>query len=363
MKHLHNFVALSACCFMALGGCKPSEPVEEQAPLRFVRTQLISTTAKSINTELPGVVAANQEAELSFRISGKIEKLLVKEGDAVSQGQLLAELDSSDIRIQLKSDQAQYDRALADFNRGKALVGKGTISQADYNQLESSLAGAEAALESTKQNLLYSTLEAPFSGVIAKRSIDNYEEVQAKEGILTLQDVSTIDIKIDIPESIMIRTDKTQTPDVVAIFDAIPNQTFPLTLKEVATQADRETNTYEVTMSMPRVEGFNILPGMSVTARATKKGSTNTNGTAQIYVPAHAILEDSTGRFAFVANLPKGENDTKGEKATVERRSVVTGALSSLGLEVISGLSQGDHLVIAGMSKMYDGLEVRLIQE
>ena len=341
-----------------LVGCSEQSVETEAEPvLRFVRTIDIAPTNQSQFTELPGVVAANRVAELSFRISGKVEQLLVREGDRVTEGQLLAALDDADIRIQLKADQAQYDRALADFKRGQALVGNGTISQADYNQLESSLAAAEAALDSTKQNLLYATLEAPFSGVIAKRSIDNFEEIQAKETVLVLQDVSTIDIKVDIPESIMIRTMKSQTPDVVAIFDAIPNKTFPLMLKEVATQADRESNTYEVTMSMPRVDGYNILPGMSVTARATRRSASNQGDESIIYVPAHAVLEDSQGRYAFVARL-------SGEGAgMVERRSVVTGSLNSLGLEVVSGLNQGEKLVVAGMSKMYDGLEVRINKE
>lgn len=344
---LFSALILSAC----------SEPAVETEPrqvVRFVKTMTVSSSAPFQSTELPGVVAANREAELSFRISGKVEDLLVKEGDRVVEGQLLAGLDDADIRIQLRSDQAQYDKALADFRRGQALVGKGTISQSEYNRLESSYAAAEAALDGTKQNLLYSTLEAPFSGIIAKRYIDNFEEIQAKQTILVLQDVSTIDIKLNVPERIMIRTANNNVPDVVAIFDAIPNQTFPLVFKEAALQADTETNTYEVTMSMSKVEGYNILPGMSVTARATRKIDAVSNRSTSMYVPTQAVLEDSKGRYTFVA-IPTQDN-----RGTIQRRDIVTGKLSSLGLEIVSGLEEGEELVVAGMSKMYDGLEVRI---
>jgi RND family efflux transporter MFP subunit len=339
---------------LVLSGCsQPESETDTQPTLRYVRTLEVQPASQHRFTELPGVVAANRAAELSFRIAGKVEQLLVKEGDKVNEGQLLAALDDADIRIQLKADQALYDRALADFRRGQALVGNGTISQADYNELESTLAAAEAALESTKQNLLYATLEAPFDGVIAKRNIDNFEEVQAKQAVLVLQDVSTIDIKVDIPESIMIRTMRTQAPDVEAIFDAIPDKSFALTLKEVATQADVESNTYEVTMSMPRVEGYNILPGMSVTARATRTMNGNGVTDSEIFIPAHAVLEDAKGRYAYVVT------EQQNNLGIVKRRDVVTGTLSSLGLEIVSGLQRGENLVVAGMSKMYDGLEVR----
>jgi len=355
---MKKLILLCIASFIFLAGCAEQQEAQQQeSPLRYVRTIEVNDGGNRLFRELPGVVAANREAELSFRISGKVINLAVKEGDSVAEGQLLAALDDADIKIQLKSAQAAFNRAQADFNRGQALVGNGTISQAEYNQLESALAAAEATLDSTKQNLLYSTLEAPFSGIIAKRNIENFEEVQAKQSIFVLQDVSSVDIKVDIPESIMILTNEETRPDVVAIFDAIPNKTFPLTMKEIATQADLETNTYEVTMTMPRVEGYNILPGMSVTARATQQIGQGNTASSTIFVPAHAILEDTEGRYAFVATeLDNG-------KAKVQRRQVVTGTLNSLGLEIVSGLQSGDKLVIAGMSKMYEGLEVRLMKE
>ncbi|MFC3094885.1 efflux RND transporter periplasmic adaptor subunit [Alteromonas sediminis] len=355
---MRQLILLGMASFSVLLGCTEQvDQPSQEAPLRYVRTLEVNQAGNNLFRELPGVVAANREAELSFRIAGKVVELSVKEGDSVTKGQLLASLDDADINIQLKSAQAAFNKAQADFTRGQALVGNGTISQAEYNQLESALAAAEATLESTKQNILYTTLKAPFDGIIAKRNIDNFEEVQAKQSIFVLQDVSSIDIKVDIPESIMILTSEDTRPDVVAMFDAIPDKMFPLTMKEIATQADKETNTYEVTMSMPKVEGYNILPGMSVTARATQQVGQGNTASSSIFVPAHAVLEDTDGRYVFIARA------TTPGKANVERRSVVTGSLNSLGLEIVSGLETGERLIVAGMSKMYDGLEVRLVQE
>lgn len=343
---------------LLISACSDKAASENSSDIiRYVKTQQVKSAGDSVFRELPGVVAANQEAQLSFRIAGKIEQLLVKQGDQVSEGQLLAKLDETDIKIKLKSDKAVYERALSDFNRGKALIGQGTISQSQYSQLESDLASAEANYESTKQNLAYSSLTAPFSGTIARREIDNFEEVQAKQTVFILQDVSSIDVKIDLPESIMILVTEDKKPDVVAIFDAIPDRTFPVTFKEIATQADSETNTYEVTMSMPRVDGFNILPGMSVTARAKQKIGQGNQLTSTIFIPAHAVLEDNSSRYVFIAQPQQNG------LATVEKRTVVTGKLSSAGLEIVTGLNDSEHLIVAGMSKMFDGLQVRMQSE
>jgi RND family efflux transporter MFP subunit len=355
MPKLNLFAAI--LCSLILSACNPTadKPAAGSAP-RLVRVSEVGSAGQDVFRELPGVVAASQEAQLAFRISGTIKKLTVKQGDHVDAGQVLALLDDTDINIQLKNDNAQYERALADFNRGKALVKQGTISQSDYNRLQSQLAASKAALEASEQRLLYSSLTAPFKGRIGKRYVENFEEVQAKQTIYTLQDIASIDIKVDLPESLMILANINNLPEVTAMFDAIPDRQFPLTMKEIATQADAETKTYEITLSMPEIEGYNILPGMSVTVRANES-STNTQSANSIYVPAQAILEDNEGRYAFVATL------TQDNLAKVERRQVVTGNLSSAGLEIISGLNNGDKLIVAGMSKMYPDLVVRLEQE
>jgi RND family efflux transporter MFP subunit len=206
------------------------------------------------------------------------------------------------------------------------------------------------------QSVAYTKLKAPFAGRIAIRHVENFEEVQVKQAIVTLQDPSAITIRIDVPESVMIRVKEESDPEVYAVFTQIPDRQFPLTLKEASTQSDEQTKTFAVSFSMPAVDGFNILPGMSVTVRAKPEYS-STSGLEVIHVPAHAVLEDAQGRFVY---LVKPIGDGKGE---VEKRLVTVGELSTLGLAVISGLEVGDEVVTAGMSKMVPGLVVRLPSE
>jgi RND family efflux transporter MFP subunit len=345
-------ILLIAALSLLMACERPQDTAEPPLP-RLVRT--LSVTAQGDNTwhEFPGQVEAARKADLSFRVAGELKKLLVKEGDLVKQRQLLALLDDTDFRIQLDRSQAQYDKTESDFQRAEKLFDRRAISNADYDSLKAQWESARASLAAARQNVAYTKLKAPFAGRIAVRHVENYEEVQAKQAIVTLQDPKTIMIRIDVPESVMIRVRESSEPEVYAVFRQIPDRKFPLTLKEVSTQSDEQTKTFSVNFIMPAVEGFNLLPGMSVTVHARPE-SPAVDGQKVIHVPAHAVLEDESGRFVYLAKS-KGEG-----RGVVEKRLVSVGEMSTLGLAVINGLAEGDKVVTAGMSKMVPGLEVRL---
>jgi RND family efflux transporter MFP subunit len=202
----------------------------------------------------------------------------------------------------------------------------------------------------------YTNLKAPFAGRIAKRHVDNFEDVSAVQPIFTLQDMSSIHIKVNIPETLMILIKANDKPNVFAMFDSIPNQQFPLTLLEVATQADPGSKTFAVTFNMPRVASFNILPGMSVTVRGSQPIQAVTSYLGVI-VPAQAVIETNQGRFAFVVE------DIANQLGKVVRKTVTTGHITERGLQVLTGLEPGERLITAGMSKMSEGMTVRVSEE
>lgn len=334
-------------------GCGQSAEPPAKAQPRPVRTLLIDEPRDADWREFSGVVEAASKADLSFSVGGRLQQLLVKEGERVEQDQLLAQLDDRDLRIQRDSRQAEFNKADADLKRAEKLRETGSISRSDYDQLVVQRETASNTLAAAEQNVAYAQLHAPFAGRIALRHVENYEEVRANQPIFTLQDPSAIAIRIDIPESVMILSREGAQPEVYAIFSQFPERSFPLTVREVSTQADAQTNTYAVRFDMPKVADLNILPGMSVTVRGRPEEGLRTR-ILGVRVPAHAVLEDSSGRFAWVV---KRLGDQRG---VIEKRSVQIGELSDAGLMVTEGLQPGDELVTAGMSKMSQGLEVRL---
>lgn len=343
---------LMATLSLALVACgQPETPDNTETLLRPVKTLIISATNQNPWRELPGIVDASRKADLNFRISGKLESMLVSEGDLVTRGQLLARLDATDLDIQLRSRKAEYQQIHADYERSKALVDKGVISRSDFNKLQAQNVTAKSNLSAAQQNVNYTRLTAPFDGRIALRYVDNFEEVSPSQPIYSLQDPNSLAIKMAVPQSMIIRA-REEPPILTAEFEALPNERFPLTKSEISTQADPTTKTFEVTFSMPDVNGHNILPGMSVTVRGQRAPGADSKASAVMSIPAQAVLEDTEGRFVFV--VTPGEEG----RGTVQRQPVTTGELSGLGLQVLSGLKVGDQIVIAGMSKMRSGLEV-----
>ena len=335
-----------------LAGCNQKQATEDEI-LRPVRSIVVTNPETGWVKEFPGVIDAVQKADLSFRVSGKLQKILIKEGDHVVEGQQIAQLDQADYKVMLKDRQATYDVAKADYDRARKLVNTGAIARAELDNLKAKVSTASAQLEAAQLELDYTMLRAPFSGRVARRYVDNFEEVSAKQEIFSLQDTSSLLVEIELPESVLVRSKKQQSEyQFLARFSFIPEKTFPLTIREKSTQADEDTQTYTITFNMPAIEGYTVLPGMSVQVSVKQKSPKNDI----VLVPAYAVMEDKDGRFVYVVS---SEEEGVG---VINRRPVTTGRLSEDGMVITSGLNLGDRVVTAGMSQMSEGLRVQLQQ-
>ncbi|OUR63477.1 hypothetical protein A9Q73_09470 [Bermanella sp. 47_1433_sub80_T6] len=350
-------LSCASMAFLTLMACSKEEVANQvtEAPLKPVRTMTVSLGSVS-EKSFTGVVDAVKTAELGFRVSGELTSVKSKEGDFVEKGQVLATLDQTDFKIALDANQAEFDRASAEFKRAQSLITQGAISTADFEKLKAQKSNATAQLNSAKQNLKYTVLKAPFKGVIAKQYLSNFEKISSSMSFAIIQDISAFEVKINIPESVMIKLkrDEEDRP-VYAVFDGNQDKHYPLAFKEVSTRADEKTQTYAVKFVMDEPKDINLLPGMS--ARVYAELNIHDKSIKEIFVPAHSVLEDSQGRFVYVVN---DASETQGE---IERRAVVVGELNENGILILQGLDVGDRVVTAGMSKMSPGLMVRLMAE
>lgn len=335
-------------------GCTDSDNDVIETKPRLVQTQIINMNATNNYLEFPGEVSASQSSNLGFRISGKLAKLNALEGQEVEEGDVLAVLDDTDYAIQLQSRQADFDQANSQFKRGQQLLERKLLAQAEFEKLKAQSLSAQANLDAAKQNMNYTKLKAPFAGVISKKHVDNFEDINIMQPVYTLQDLSRLNIKVALPETVMIQSREDEKARVRALFDSLPGQEFPLEVTSVSTEADPGTKTFEVTLSMDRVEGVNILPGMSVSVRGTPPGAEEQ---VNIIVPTHAVIADGLGKAVYI--VEQLENN----QGVIARRPVETGALSDQGIVILSGLIEGDRVVTAGMSLVSEGLVVRVNED
>lgn len=340
---------------LGLTGCSKTDEQPMHEVVRPVRTVTVTLQNAMMGREFTGVVDADRKVDLSFRVGGTLAELPVLEGAHVKVNQMLARLDQTDFEIQLKVMQADFDRSKGEYNRAKTLLERKILSRADFDKVESQYLVAEAQLKKAQQELSYSTILAPFEGFIAKRHIENFSEVAPRTPVLTLMDLESFVITIELPESVMIQVQrKGVRPELFATFEGHPSSEFPLTLKEVTTQPASGTQTYPVTLSLPFIDNLNVLPGMTavVRVRPFEKRDGNNN---IAYLPAQAVLEDDQGRYVFVA-VPQREGG-----AVIIRKSVEVGDISAFGIQITNGLAEGDRVATAGMSQIVPGMQVSLM--
>ncbi|WP_243725209.1 efflux RND transporter periplasmic adaptor subunit [Candidatus Thiosymbion oneisti] len=359
----HRFFSLvSAALFVPalLSACTENEPTVAQAVSRPVKTALVQAPDVGGIRRFPARIDALHKAELAFRVAGTVQKLAVKEGDRVKKGQILATLDPTDYKIAVKDAQASFDRAQKDFKRAKELVKKGFISRSDYDAKEAAWKNTRAALERANQDLAYTRLKASFAGTIAKRYVEPFEEVQAKQAIFAIHDRSRLEVKINVPETVIlgIRASGGEGPEpgaipVTASFDSRPGEEFDLTLREIATRADPATQTFAVTFTMPAPKDFLVLPGMTATVTADFSGVTD--GAPLLFVPAAAVTADSDLEpFVWVVDEANMQ---------VMKNPVEVGRMHGSSIEIKAGLEVGKRVVVAGVGYLAAGMQVRLLSE
>jgi RND family efflux transporter MFP subunit len=210
-------------------------------------------------------------------------------------------------------------------------------------------------VDAAQDKLGYTTLRAPFAGVISKRYVDNFQEVRAKQAIVSLDDISSLEILVDLPEIVVAsirESDKEIGSEARAHaeFAAAPDAEYPLRIKEFATRADPRTQTYQVVFQMKRPEDLLILPGMT----ATVVGEPPVSGeTGDFFViPAIAVFADDQGK-SQVWVVDK-------ETMTAQRRGVTTGDLTGeANIQITEGLRSGDTVAVSGVSQIREGMKVK----
>ena len=345
----------------ALSACSKDKEVASEPPIRPVKLFTVASGDGSAIRKFPGRIEASQQAELGFRVSGTVEELAVKEGDQVTEGQVLARLDATDFRITVEDRQATFDNANRNFARAKDLVAEGAISKLDYDRMEANFKTSRAALSAAKQNLAYTQLRAPFTGQIARRHIDNFEEIKAKQGVFSLQSINNLDVIIDLPESVirnLRRTDDSvkrakQGIPVYAEFEGKVDAKFPLKIKEIATRADRDTQTFQVRMTMLAPATFTVLPGM--TANVTVDFSQFSNNAPVFLVPSSSVVSDQELDAQLWVLNP--------DNMTVKSRKITIGRMTGTMIEVKSGLTGNEEIISVGAAYLAEDMPVsRMIQ-
>ena len=363
---LFNTISLVAIISsqLVLSGCTKEEK-DLEIPSNTVRpaklAQVKQVSGDTIRT-FPATVEPSTYAHLAFRVNGEIAEIKVVAGQNVNKDDVLAVLDDRDFIIQHKQAQARFKLSSSQFERADKLLKEKLISSAEYDQIKAELDIASAQLDAAKNNLKYSVIKAPFSGIVAHTNVEAFEFVQAKQPIMELQGRETIDVVIQVPEQLMIKlpkSTKAQTYQPTLIFDGNQQNKYKVTLKEHDIIPNPATKSYQVVFSLPTPEDINVLPGMTgaLEVELDKLLASDINALivpiSAVFVPNSKVQDSQATNTQFVMKVRKDMSTELVAVEVVETRQsgMVIKALEAG--KLISGdkvIAAGPHLLVEGQS-------------
>jgi len=342
----------AALMLLAAAGCG-EEAVEAPQVVRPVKIHTIGSQDSASVREYPGTIRASQNAEMGFEVAGRITEFFVFEGDTVVQGEILARLDPRDYEAEEKAVLADLRKAEADLERSLRIQKQdaGAISQETIDANRRAVEVARARLEISEKGVEDTDLRAPFSGRMARKLVEDFANVQAKEPVLILQDTSTLEIEISVPERDVAQAQRDRTnismseakPEVIV--SALPDRTFPAKVKEFATTADPVTRTFPIKLTFDNPDKINILPGMTAKVRIVIDPDRAWS------VPATAAQADKNGT-PYVWKIDP-------DNMTVAETQVELGEVFGDRVRIEEGVSDGDLIAVSGVTQLREGMEVR----
>lgn len=326
---------------MLICSCIGKKEQETKAPIR-VKTELAQTSTSTNGQTYVGIVEEREATAVSFTSMGVVKRMLVNEGQAVSKGQVMAEMDDTQARNLLSGAEAQMAQANDALARFKMLHDAGSLPEIQWVEIQSKVALAKSQLDIAKKNLADCRLVAPVSGIIGRKSVSAGETATPSIAVVSILDISTVKVKVSIPEA-EISSIAANTSSIIKV-DAV-NGCFNGGQIEKGVQADALTHTYDIRILVANADR-KLLPGM-VASVFINGQLTMDNG--QLSVPIMAVQRKADGSL-FVWTV---DNDS-----TAHRTPVTTGDTQGNRISITSGIEQGQHIVIEGYQKLSENTKV-----
>lgn len=345
---MRTTLLLSLSSLALLAACTKAEPLP--APVRAVRTMVISSQTAGGSYEYAAEVRPRTESRLGFRVGGKIVRRAVNVGDTVRAGQVLAQLDPQDLKLgqeaavaSLVAAQANLDQSLADFKRFKELRDQGFISSAELERRETALKAAQAQFDQARAQASvqgnqadYATLVADANGVITGVDAEPGMVVAAGTPVVRLAHDGPRDVVFNVPENkVNLLKELAAQPSGLKARLWGANDTFEARIHEIAAAADPVTRTFAVKANLGRTPLGVVRLGQTATIVAELPRQAGV-----IKLPLSALRESEGKANVWIV-----------DKATMTVRSKLVQLAGADGNDAVvtGGLSAGDVVVTAGV--------------
>ncbi len=301
--------------------------------------------------ELQGDVTTRQNVLVYPEVAGTMTKVYVDEGDQVKKGQALATIDDGGLSNQLIQMKTQLSLAETTYERQKRLWEQKIGSEIQFLQSKANYESQKAAVEQMESQLRKFTMRAPFDGIVDD-VIKDQGTVVAPGGpgseVFRVINLSNMYIETSVPETYITSVTKGKN---VKVFFPILNETIESAVRETGNFINPNNRSFSVEIPVPNRSG-NVKPNL--TARVHINDYRNEEA---LLIPQSAISENSEGeQYAYVVS-----NISKDNVAIAKKTIITTGKTQGDIIEVLSGISDGQSIIIEGARSVKDGQEVKIL--
>ena len=356
MKKLNSKILIVAAAMLLVAGCGKSEKVEEV--IRPVKVVIAGGDQATEDIVFSGITVPSKETILSFKIAGPIANINLTQGQKIKKGEIVAEMDTRDYKVNLEVYKKKYDAAKAasdnatfQYNRAEKMYKGGAMSKKNFDMVTAQKKAAISMLKEAEQGVANATnklkdtqLKAPYDGYISKKFVDAGSVVNAGTpiAVITAEKAPEINISIAGKDIKLLEN----ISEAVFIPNDTPDKTYSLTLKEIGKNPEFAKITYPAVFEIKGGDDIRVGSSGKVIVKS------NIDDRKEIFIPATALFEDNGSKVYIFEN------------GTAVAKDVKIGNLKNDGtIEILEGLKKDDKVISAGVNNIVDGEKVKLLPE
>ncbi len=312
-----------------------------------VKVLTVEAASEGTSRHFFGKVVAKSTVDLAFQVGGQILELAAVEGEQIAKGELIARLDTEQFELAKQQAVLNLEQAERTVARYEKLKGDAVTGVA-LEEAQTAALLAKVNVRNADYSLKHATLSAPFDALVSDRLVQNFTTIAAGTAIVRLHDMSELRIEIEVPEVLFQRAGQDPNMTVTAEFPA-SDKVYPIEIREFSAEASNIGQSFKITFGLDKPEDLLVLPGSSVTVKATLAPDHPT-----LLVPAEALVTHTDGTFSAMIFDPKDDLNGIVKSVAVTARPHLTGQM-----EILSGLEAGTEIVAMGASTLAEGDTVR----
>lgn len=332
---------------------------------------VVAATVKQQEIEeglnVPGSFYAVEDVIIRAKTNGEIKEICFHDGSSVKRGDVLFRIDNKEKKAALQRIQADLKLYAGQHKRAKELFDREFLSQSNLDKADANLAQAKASFAIATEELEKTEVKAPFDGVLSTREVSVGAYVQNYDPLVRLQSVAPIRFEFQVPATKIALLKKGQAINITT--DVFPNKSFSGQIIIIEPRADEKTRNVKVVAELPNTD-TQLMAGMYGNATVT-----TADKHMALVIPEEALVVRRDGLYAYKiekddtkteaqANNEDGvvpasaTEETPKTKATLVKINI--GTRSKDLVEIISGLGQGDQIVLQGQDKIQDGTDIEV---